>query len=343
MASTGAVGAAGPPILGIGGRAPGRPGYWRVLRGVLYGQFVGSVGLYGLCLALALARLRLGFTGDAVYRPWPVAGAWSLAADLGWGVLVAALLGTAVKVGVERRTGVTLARGWCVVAVALGGYGSLVVAQTSQAELVLAILFTPALVCGLAFDAAGGARPFPGAIGWHGRRARLLAALALVLVLPYGVLHPLVADGSGTVSPPSPTGGWSGSSSDSDSGDVYSVAPGQPVRALSGIHGGPFGLTVTGVRLAGVPADLRTLGLSVAPDGPGPPLGTGAPAAHGLPLALHPGGMIWITYSVALARCSASGVRVDRMLLSYRAFGLALTQVVRLQRATVLTCGRPGG
>jgi hypothetical protein len=311
------------------GHSNGRPGYWKLLPGTLYGQVVGSIALWGACMVLALLAVAgISFSGDGIYLPWQIDGAWSLTAAIGWGTLVATLMGVWVRQGVANRTGVTPALGWCMLAAGIGGYGSMLIAQSAGIEVLLAVGLTPPLVSVLAFESSGEPRPFPFAQTLSGGgRIGILAALTLVLVAPYGLLHPFVANGSGAYS--SSMGSTSG-----DSG-VYSVHVGQPVRVSAGLQGGRLGVTVTSVRLLASSSELRLSDVVVTTGDPGSPLSK----ARGLPVVLHPRRLLWITYSAALTGCVGREGRVDRVRVYYRIWGLALSQTVPLQTPTALTCG----
>ena len=93
----------------VPGGSRGRPGYWFLLRGVLVGQIVGTVCLWLIAMAFALA-VRWHTDGRSLFVPWQVDSAWSLAAVIGWGVLVSATIGSAVRDRVRVRVGVTPSR-----------------------------------------------------------------------------------------------------------------------------------------------------------------------------------------------------------------------------------------
>ncbi len=211
-------------------RWQGPPRYSGVLRGTLYGQVLGSIVLWGASFVLMLLKLvgESSRSADAIYLPWQIAGAWSLVAAVGWGTLVAMLIGTAVRLGVERSTGVTPAWGWCVLAVAAGGYVSLVFAPTSAAGLLMAVVLTPALLSVLAFESSGPARPFPGTQAVPGvGRIGLLASISLLLAAPYSVLHQFVGNGSGLEAGASSYG-------------VYALKAGHSVRLSEGLSDGSW-------------------------------------------------------------------------------------------------------
>ena len=308
------------PIARKGGF--GRPGYWRLFRGTMFGQAWGSIVLWCVCIGLTLAGV-LNIDDGAVYLPWQIHGVWPLGAAVGWGLFVTTLIGGWVRVGVAERTDVEPARGWCMLAVALGGYGSLLVAQTTGTAVVLAALLTPALVSVLVFQRSGVARPFPAADAFS-RPLRLgLATLALVLVLPYGALHPLRVDGpQGPDSVIAPAG-YDGNS------EIYAVRVGQPLGFDSDMQIGRFGMTVTGVRVLTSGPAVRTVDVVVSGL-------TGTPA-H-LPVALAGKQQLWVTYRVELTRCARAKTTVSGIRIYYRMWGLALSQTVATSAPTELFC-----
>jgi hypothetical protein len=62
--------------------------------------------------------------GRSVFVPWQVDSAWALAAAIGWGVLVSATIGSAVRDRVRLRTGVTPSRLLTFASVGAAGYWS---------------------------------------------------------------------------------------------------------------------------------------------------------------------------------------------------------------------------
>jgi hypothetical protein len=314
------------PFVGAGSPRQRRPGYWQVLRGVLLGQVLGTVALTGVCWLLsALKLVGVGQHAFAVFLPWRIEGLWSLAATLGWVVIICTLIGACVRDAVERRTQARISLAACVLAVALGGYGSMLLGGTSAGELLLAVLLTPAIVRLAAFDRYGTLRSSAWPIELHRRPiAIILAASALLLVAPYSVLHPFVADGDG----------GSGTQVQAESGTsyLYAVAVNQRVQVAVGLQGGRLPMTVTGVRLFGNTAALRITGVSLTPNEPRwrggfPP-----------PVHLRAGESLWISYTVALRRCPASA-SVDRVRLSYRVLGIDMSQTIIPLHSTRLTCG----
>jgi hypothetical protein len=301
-----------------------RPSYTHVLLGTIYGQVAGSILLWATVFVLTSLQLlgasKHGTT--AIYLPWQLRGTWSIVATLGWGTLVAALMGSWVRLGVAGRTGVAPAWGWCVLSVAVGGYTSMLLTETTGALVLLAVVLTSTLVTVLAFESSGAARPFPGTqalphAGWIG----LLATLTVLLATPYSLLHPFVGSGSAL----------EGSAGRAGSLGRYSVKVGHAVRVIEGLSDGLLGVTITGVRLLASTTALRTSGVVVTPDSP-------SSGTSRLPIALRAGQELWIASSATLARCVTPAARIDNARVDYRIWGLALSETVPLEAPIVASC-----
>jgi hypothetical protein len=152
------------------------------------------------------ALVGVASSSFSIYAPWVIDGPWALVASIGWGVLVAALIGAILRERVAARTGVVVSPGLALVSVAIGGYAPWLLSASGNARIALSLLLVPAVLQLVAFDHRGAARRLPRAVELSGRH--LLATLgisALVLVLPYSLLHPLSIHGyggSGAASPP---------------------------------------------------------------------------------------------------------------------------------------------
>jgi hypothetical protein len=316
------------PFVGAGSPRQRRPGYWQVLRGVLLGQVLGTVALTGVCWLLsALKLVGVGQHAFAVFLPWRIEGLWSLAAAVGWAVIICTLIGACVCNAMERRTETRISLGVCVFAVALGGYGSMLLGGTSAGELLLAVFLAPAVVRLAAFERDGAPRRPAWPIDLRGRpTAVILAVAALLLVAPYSVLHPFAADGE--------SWGTQGQAEESSTSDLHAVVANQRVEAGVGLQGGRLPMTVTGVRLLGNIAALRITGVGLTPNEPAGSWPRGAAP----PVHLRAGESLWISYTVALRRCPASA-SVDRVRLSYRVLGIDMSQTVIPLHSTRLTCG----
>jgi hypothetical protein len=179
----------------VGGNGGQRPDYWLVLRRVLLGQVAGSLSLLAIAAVLSWSSpASVDVSYLSMYSPWLIDGAWSLAATVGWGLLVVALVGTVVRAAVQARTGGTLSRGLTFVAVAIGGYGPTVFDLSAAVRLTLSVTLTSAFVLGLVFERSGQPRRLPAAVELSRRRlAVALPIAAVVLVAPFALLHPLLS------------------------------------------------------------------------------------------------------------------------------------------------------
>ena len=133
--------------------------------------------------------MHLHTGGRSLFVPWQVDSAWVLAAAIGWGVLVSATIGSAVRDRVRLRTGVTPSRLLTFASVGAAGYGPWLVATTPGGRLVLSVLATPALLLVLAFDHSGQARRLPRRVELTRAGLGVVLAGALVLAAPYALVH----------------------------------------------------------------------------------------------------------------------------------------------------------
>ncbi len=325
--STVAVGVASP-----GESRSRRPGYGLLLRRVLLAQVCGSA-----CLLLAtsvfswVSLVRVNVSGLSIYSPWIVDGAWSAAASVGWAVLVVALIGSIVRASVQARTGGTPSRGLTLLAVAIGGYAPLVLTASSGPRIVLAALATPALVLVLVFDGAG--QPRRPSVGVELSR-RWLAALvlvaAVVLVAPFAVLHQLLSftnlETPALGSNPNPG---------STATVGYGLHPGEHVQVVTALKPGDASITVTAVRLLGTGNSLRVDRIVATVNTMPEPFARTNP----LPIRVAAWQALWISATLTLTRCPATPVTLTAVRVSYREFGLSLSQTVPLdQSTTVLSC-----
>jgi uncharacterized membrane protein len=269
----------------VPGGSRGRPGYWFLLRGVLVGQIVGTVCLWLIAMAFALA-VRWHTDGRSLFVPWQVDSAWSLAAVIGWGVLVSATIGSAVRDRVRVRVGVTPSRLLTFASVGAAGYAPWLVTATPGARLVLTVLATPALLLVLAFDHSGQARRLP-------RRAELtraglgvVLAGALILVAPYAVVHL-------TAHPSEPAlvvfNGL-------DTSPVYGTGE-------ASLTAGRDPITVTAVRV--IETDAARVAVRIG----APPFSSDRPLV--LPMTIEPRHTVWLGYHAAIKPCTVlpDGIR----------------------------------
>lgn len=298
VAVAGAVPAAGPG---------GRPGYWFLLRGVVLGQIVGTLCLWLTAIALLIVRFRIG--SHSLFAPWAIDGVWSLGAAIGWGILVSAVIGAAVRDRVCARTGVSLSGVLTLAAVAAGGYGPWLVATTPGGRLVLTALATSALLWGLAFDRSGEARRLPRRIELtRGGLGVLVLGGALTLVAPYALFH--VAPRA--VKPPLVV--YAGL-------DTSAGIGAKAAKALQGeaeLGAGPSPITVLAVRVTG------TGGAKVALRIGAPPFSGDSPLS--LPTTIAPRQTLWLGFSVTIRPCGRLGAAVIRVRVTYLDRGEPRTQ-----------------
>jgi hypothetical protein len=320
-----------------GARGTRRPGYLKLLPGVLGGQLVGGVMLYAVVALLAFSSLAgVSASNLSLYLPWTVDGVWSLAADLGWAALVLALVVPRVHAGVGRRAKEPPALEWTAVSVAVGGYGPLLLIHASGPGVAaVSILVTPLLLRALAYDRGGSARGYH--VRLHRRSWLGLGAAIAVVILPFSLTHPFLAQGTQTFGGGPLRSATAGALSSAR--DIYSVEPGQVVQSGVGLRSGPLSSEITGVTLRGSGTPLRVEGLTLSTGDPG----FSALGRHPqLPLELPAGRSLWITYAVALRSCSFPASSVDRVVLHYRVLGIGMSEVVPVQDATELACRASG-
>jgi hypothetical protein len=316
-------------LVGDGGR---RPGYWLLLRRVLLGQVAGSLCLLAIAAVLSRSSLAsVDVSNLSMYSPWLIDGAWSLAATLGWGLLVVALVGTVVRAALQARTGGTLSRGLIFIAVAIGGYGPALFDLSTAVRLTVSVTLTSAFVRGFAFERSGQPGRLPAAVELSRRRlAVILSIAAVLLVAPFALLHPLLSFASLET-------GALGSNPNPDGQPIYRLSPGQPIQLETAMKPGNLPITVTGVRILGTGELLRVDGVTVSANS------SHDPSLHlsTLPLRVEAGHALWISAKLALVRCRASTVTISAVAVSYRALGLSLTQAVPLdQDIAVAGCYR---
>jgi hypothetical protein len=292
-------------------------------------QIVGGFCLFVITVALSSTSL-VGLNGGSnllLYAPWVIDGTWALIASAGWAALVSTLIGAILWRGMRARLGVPCSLGLTVASVAVGGYAPWLLTSFPTARLGLSLLLTPAVVRLVAFDGSGQPRRLPACLDLP-RRVRWAGLLyvALAVVAPYALLHPLAVHGSGESG---------GTFTSVDAGLLYQVRPGQPVQAEADLQAGVFPITVTGVRLVGLPQGLRVVRIA---------LGSNVPllrsARHGrFPVRVAARHSLWVGYAVALTHCPAQPVAITRLEISYHELGIPLTQTVPLAGFnTLLTC-----
>jgi len=322
---------AAPVRLGASGAR--RPDYWMVLRRVLLGEVIGSLCLLAIAMVLSwLSLASVDVSNMSMYSPWLIDGAWSLAASLGWGLLVVALIGSVVRAQVQTRTGGTLSRGLTFAAVAIGGYGPALFNLASGLRLLLSVVVTSALVLALAFERSGRPRALPAAVELSRRRlAVILPVVAVVLVAPFAVLHPLLSFAS------LETGAFS-SSANPEAQPIYSLRPGGHIQIATAMKPGHLGITVTGAQILGAGGVLRVDWVTLSVNSP-PELWI---PLRPLPLRVDAGHALWIGARLTLVRCAARAVTVSAVRVSYRELGLILTQAVPFdQDVTIAACRIP--
>jgi hypothetical protein len=320
--STAAVEAyAGPPRNG--------PGYWRLFGVSALAQLAGGVCLFVGVAVLSWTSL-VGLNSGSnllIYAPWVIDGPWGLVASIGWAALVSVLIGSILVARVEARFGVPSSRVLTWASVAMGGYLPWLLTATPTGRLGLSLFLMPAVLRLVAFDGSGQPRMLPPRFDIPRRfRFTALFCVAAVLVGPYALLHPLAVHG---------TGESGGSFTTTDSGYLYQAQAGQPVQAEVGLQVGVFPITVTAVRLVGLPRGVRLIRIAL---GSSPPLLRASLTAQ-LPGRVAARHSLWIGYAVALTRCPRQPLAITRIKLSYRELGLSLTQTVPLAASnTLLTC-----
>jgi hypothetical protein len=313
-------------VAGDDGR---RPDYWVVWRRVLLAEVGGSLCLLAIAAVLSWTSLAsVDVSNLSMYAPWLIDGPWSLAASLGWGLLVVALIGSIVRAQVQARTGRELSRGLTFAAVAIGGYGPTVFNVSSAVRLVLTVSVTSALMLVLGFEHSGEPRRLPALLEFSRRRlAVVLPVIAVVLVAPFAVLHPLLSFAS------LETGAFS-SAPNPESQPIYYLRPGGHIQVATAMKPGHLPITVTGARILGTDGVLRVDRVTVSRDSP--PYPFTANNRTQLPLRVDAGHALWISAKLTLIRCVTSAVTVSAVQISYRELGLALTQAVSIDQSTTV-------
>jgi hypothetical protein len=318
---------------------PGRrPAYWKLFGSTAVSQIAAGLCLFVVATTLSAVWL-VGVNQNelSIYAPWVVDGAWPLVASLAWGALVV----TGVSAFVRRRLPAPQAsRLLTMTAVAIAGYVPWLLDISPGGRAALSLVLLPATLGVIAYDANGGPRRLPHALepstralGWT------LAAAALVLIVPFTLLHPFTVRGAGI----------EGNSTATDSGYRFSANPGQIVQQNVGLQGAEFPITVTGVRLLGDVAPLRVVRVAPGSSPPmqvwvrtGPGSGQVAPPsvrAARFPVRIRARHSFWVGWAVALRDCSTTRAGVTRIRISYRELGLALTQTVALGNdSTLVRC-----
>ena len=317
----------------FGGQGGGRPKFWVVLRRVLLGQIAGSLCLFLITVVLSRTRLAsVDVSSMSMYAPWLIDGPWAFLACAGWGLLVVALVGGIVRAQVGARTGVTLSRGLILVAVAIGGYGPALFNLDSGVRLLATVTVTSALVLLLGFEHSGRPRKLPAALECSRRSlALVLAVVAVVLVAPFAVLHPLRSFASMESGPLN-------SSSATQGRPVYSLRAGGHIKLASAMKPGHVPITVTGARLLGTAGLLRVDRMTVTLNSP--PWPFGIRAYPPLPLHLHAGQALWVSARLTLTRCTTTRLTVSAVRISYRELGFSLSQDVPLDQTVALAACR---
>ena len=303
-------------------------GYWRLFGASALAQLAGGVCLFAIVAVLSWTSL-LGLNSGSnllIYAPWVIDGPWVLVASIGWAALVSVLIGSFLVARVETRFGVPPSRVLTWASVAMGGYLPWLLTTTPKGRLGLSLFLMPAVLRLVAFGGSGQPRVLPPRFDIPRRSLfTALFCVAAVLVGPYALLHPLAVHGTG--------GG--GSFTTTDAGYLYQERLGQPLQAEVGLQVGVFPITVTGVRLVGLPRRIRLIRIALESS----PLLLPTSATARLPARIAARQSLWIGYAVALTRCPSQPVAITRIKLSYRELGLSLTQTVPLAGSnTLLTC-----
>jgi hypothetical protein len=308
----------------------GRPGYWRLFGVAAFAQFFGAIALLGIGILLSLTSL-VGLNSGAglvTYAPWVVDGPWAALGDIGWGLLVVALVAVLIRERIQTLLGLKVSRVLTLAAVALAGYLPWVVASTATGRVLISLLVMPAAVSGVVFDATGEPRRLRPVWELSGiRHAALLGASALALVTPFALLHPLSVHGNGE------DGG--GTYEQSAGGFVYTVRPGHLVAASVGLQGGLFPIRITRIEIVPSSSALRVVRIT---RGSTPPFMRPV-RRWALHFAVSARGSFWIGFAVELTRCVSQPVAVGAIRISYTQLGLPLSQTVSLSgNDTLLAC-----
>jgi hypothetical protein len=117
----------------------------------------------------------------------------------------------------------------------------------------------------------------------------------------------------------------------------YGLQPGEHVRVVTALKPADESITVTAVRLVGTDSLLRVDQIVTSVNSMREPF----TRAQALPLRVSAWQALWISARLTLTRCPAPTVTLTAVRVSYREFGLSLSQIVPLdQRTTVLACQR---
>lgn len=114
---------------------------WELIKGVFWGEVLGSLVATGVLVLLWLPHLTTFHgRGDKLFWPWPVDGAWTLVGDLSWAIVVVALLAWAVQLNAGDRTDPRLSFMWTWIAVAAAGYTGMAVRVSGPVQALIAVL-----------------------------------------------------------------------------------------------------------------------------------------------------------------------------------------------------------
>jgi hypothetical protein len=244
-----------------------------------------------------------------------LSGPWSILAAAGWATLVVALIAALVRGTIANSLNVEIARLWTVVAVALGGYLPWLLHSPDRTKVLASAVLTPLLLRTLAFDDSGNVRRAPSLTSrklWP-----FLVPLTLLLVVPYSLTHPFIAQGE------------SGGSGMSNGVFSDTVRVGHGVTIDSGIAGSHFTAELAGVSLYGETAGLQIVRVRVSAtpfDG------------RSLSFRLPATAQRWIALTIKLRSCATPPLTISGLRLRYRMFGLSLAQKVALVNPVQVTC-----
>jgi hypothetical protein len=172
------------------------PRLFKLLGAVLGGEVLAAVTLWVACTILTIVGLApMGGAEQWVWLPWQIDGAWALVGAVGWGYLVCTLVAVLVSDGITRRGYAKPDATWLRIAIAISGYGAMVVGHTDRADVPIAVLGGAVVIRLLVFTSDGTARRWR----WRlSRREQVLTVLVAALVgFSYSALHPFAADGNG--------------------------------------------------------------------------------------------------------------------------------------------------
>lgn len=165
---------------------PVKRSFFRILLAVLAGYALAAATLVPLGFALH----RIGVLPDsfAHHGPFPVDGAWSLAADIAAATLIVLVASVWIRGAIANATLAPVSFDVVVVAVAVTGYAPFLALRPVPLGFI-ALLATTWIVRRYAI---GTALPLP-RVRWRVWAA--LAVVALAVLGSYGVYHPLAEDG----------------------------------------------------------------------------------------------------------------------------------------------------